>query len=209
VATSRKIRAVKESGRGISRRQFLGAGAALAGSTILAGYGAPNASGVVNEEILLPESVVPGTIDAIVMPDAVHVRNHQGSATIKLSENAEFHRVHTGDHHTADTVNLNDFYVGDEIVAEGQWLDQEFAATALMQGLRLVEGYVASRSGNVLQTANDSVRLEPDTLIKSFGDFVGKPLAEIAVGDYVYGHAWRDPSTNDLVALRISVRREG
>lgn len=72
--------------------------------------------------------------------------------------------------------------------------------------LRLVEEPILDRNGDKLQTVNGTVRLEPYTSTESFYDYVGKPVDEIAVGDYVYGQAWRDPSTDDLVALGISVK---
>lgn len=131
-----------------ARRRFLGAGAALMGSAVLAGYNqVADASHTSSPSDPLPNNVVPGTIERIVMPDTLYVRNSEGSKTIELSENAEFHRARAG-----AASGLDDFFVGDEIVAEGQWSGDVFAATALVQMLRLVEGPVLDRNGDKLQT---------------------------------------------------------
>ncbi len=186
-----------------TRRKVLGIGAAFVSSAFLAGYGrASDASDLSDRYGTLPNYAVPGTVERIVMPDTMHVRNSEGQATIKVADGSRFYRSRQG------TVSgISDFFVGDDIAAEGAWERDVFVATLLMQLLRLVEGPVVGRSGNKLQTVNDIVRLDPDTTTENFSDYVGKPLGEITVGDYVYGQAWRDPSTGELVALRISVKK--
>ena len=186
-----------------TRRKVLGVSAAFVGSAFLAGYGRVSGASDLSELYgTLPNYAVPGTVERIVMPDTMHVRNSEGQATIKVADGSRFYRSRQG-----AVSGISDFFVGDDIAAEGAWEGDVFVATLLMQLLRLVEGPVVGRSGNKLQTVNGAVRLDPDTTTESFSDYVGKPVGEITVGDYVYGQAWRDPSTGELVALRISVKK--
>lgn len=200
---AKQISEHKEKNPGFTRRRFLAGGTAIVGSVVLAGYGQASGASEVSELIEpIPSNVVPGNIERIVMPDTLYVSNSEGQATIMVSGGTEFHRFREG-----AVSGISDFFVGDDIIAEGGWEGKPFAATLLTQMLRLVEGLVVSRNGDKLTTVNGIVRLGPDTITESFSDYLGKPVDEITVGDYVYGQAWRDPFTSELVALRISVKR--
>lgn len=85
-----------------ARRRFLGAGAALMGSAVLAGYNqVADASHTSSPSDSLPNNVVPGTIERIVIPGTLYVRNSEGSKTIELSENADFTVLAQGPHQAA------------------------------------------------------------------------------------------------------------
>jgi len=187
---------------GLTRRQWLKgtSGAVLAGYVALS-RDLSSAAPLAGDQ----EEVAAGVVERIEPPNILKIRGfREGPVSISFSDDAAFWRGHSG-----RVAGLDVFILGDEVVAEGQWTASGFAATTLMSMYRLIEGRVVHRKDNRLQTTGGIVQLTSDTVLLDGDGFVDKTLDGLAVGDDIVAEVWRDPSTRDLVALRIGVRKAG
>jgi hypothetical protein len=178
----------------ISRRQVLGAGATLAGLALVS-------PSLTSETLGAGEDVLIGVVERVESPSTLLVTSSGNPAVIKLADAAVLSHGPSG-----LVAGLGAFIPREEVVAEGQWIDGAFIATALMTRYRLVEGTIVRRHGNRLETTAGDVLLAPYTVPESAPDFTAKPLNHLRVGDTIWADGWHDPTISNFVALRIGVR---
>lgn len=145
--------------------------------------------------------VVAGVIERIQLPRALNIRTVKGPAAIQFSDDAAFWHSNMG-----RVQGIAAFAPGEEVVAEGHWMTDAFAATALMSMCRLTEGHIIRRQENRLYTTSGIVRLTSDTRPEATAEGVAKPLTELTTGDEIIALVWVDPDTGDRVALKICVK---
>jgi hypothetical protein len=142
-----------------------------------------------------------GVVERIDSPRVLNVHSRAGPGVIRFSDDATFFRGHS-----KRVTGLAAFMPGDEVVAEGEWVADGFAATSLLSTYRFVEGRIVRRQGMRLETTDATIQLIPDTKILQDHGFISKPLAQVGVGDEIVADVWRDPSTGQFLALRLGVR---
>lgn len=145
------------------------------------------------------DQVLPPT--TLILPETFTRPDLVGRTVVEFSPSAEFWRGRFG-----RVAELDAFIPNDQIVAEGEWIVDAFAARKLLTYCHLIEGSVVQRAGDRIQTTSGTIQLVSDTFPIKGPGFVSKPLAEIGAGDPLWVEAWDDPVTQDLVALRIGVR---
>lgn len=183
----------------LTRRHLLiSAGAAVGSFVVLRVVDVRKVSSAPGEITLI------GVVERVDSPRALNVRTTAGPGVIRFSDDAIFWRGRSG-----RVTGLAAFVTGDEVVAEGQWATNVFTAATLMSLYRFIEGRITQRQGDRLQTTGGAVQLMPDTVLLGGHGFMGKPLAQLAAGDDIVADAWRDPTTGNLVALRMGVRMAG
>lgn len=93
---------------------------------------------------------------------------------------------------------------GDEIVAEGDWSGDHFAAVNVGPLYRDVQVKVVRRRGSQLVTTDDTIRITKQT--RSVESYAGQPIDidAIGTGAALAVEGVRDPATGELVATRIS-----
>lgn len=125
-----------------------------------------------------------------------------GTQTIRVTGATALSPVRTG-----GAAGLAAFAPGDEIIAEGQWGADGFAARALATLYRPIEGRLTGRQGDRLQTTAGVVLLTPTTRPVADDRLTDKPLAQLAVGDEIAALTWRDPASGDLDACLLGVKK--
>lgn len=121
---------------------------------------------------------VSGVIEEMTAPSTLRLRRDGGVLHIQLSADAAIWRE--------GLATMEDFSVGDEVVAEGRWLDRDrFEASALIDMYRLVEGTVLSREDGTLLTSRGTIRLVASTRVQH-----GAGLAATSSTDYQIGQGF-------------------
>lgn len=155
-----------------------------------------SATGIVNQSADAP--IVSGTVEGVNGTGLVRIRNNAGITVIALSASGTIRRGHRG-----AGSSLAALVPGDEIVAVGTWAGGYFAATALLSRYRLAMGRIIHRDGDLLQLADRTVWLRPDTISIGARGGAGPALAFFGAGDEIISDVWHDPVSGDLVAGSI------
>lgn len=189
-----------------TRRHLLrGAGAVAVGTVLLrVDEGTPLHPHAVGAAGAAPGggvTVLAGRVERIAPEGVIQVRGRDGLKTIRPADTATFRRGHA-----QPATGRATFVPGDEVTAEGQWAADVFVASVLMTMFRPLEGRITGRHGDRLETTTGTLRIAPDSLSLAESALTAKPLAQLAVGDYLVGSAWRDGIEGVLTAARIGVR---
>lgn len=189
-----------------SRREFL-----KISSLLFAGTGATLlldralAHGEFPDEMLEADEdeIVVGTIVLIDASGLVNIQGPEKTIQVYFTDDAFFSR---GKHGVVSGVN--DYVLGDKVVADGVWEGEIFRAHTLMSIYQLVEGTVTARTEDSLITTGGTLLLVPETKPTKGYIYTEKSLSQIAVGDDIGALTWQEPETNDYFTLRIGVAEE-
>jgi hypothetical protein len=187
-----------------SRRQFLKVGSLLfAGTGVALLSEQARAHGKFPGLELAEEhegEVVAGTIARIDPSGMVYVQSLEKTVPVTFTQETFFSRGKQG------VVNsVNDYILGDKVVAEGVWEGDAFRAHTFMSIYQLIEGTVTARTVERLETTGGTLLLIPETKPARGYAYDEKPLSEITVGDGIGALAWQAPGASDYFALRIGV----
>ena len=189
----------------LSRRQFLKAtGAMIAVASAIFLWDRPWAYGIADQIVELDEDqIVYGTIENIDSSGVVYLNSQESMVSVQFSSDSIFSRGNLG-----HVRGVNDFVIGDQVVAEGEWNGDVFQANALMSIYLAIEGTILTRTNNHLETSAGTLLLTPETRASRGNAFVEKPLDDLATGDEIGAMVWREPGVGDFIVLRIGVRGE-
>lgn len=177
----------------ISRRQLIkGVSVALGGFSLVGLPGLLPANAT--EEQL--QRLAIGTVEARG-PNTLRVRTRNGLVTVRCVAEATYGRG------VSPSASLGSFVHGDEIVAEGSWMNGVFTATSVVSMYREVKARISTRDGNLLHTSAGIVELTPDTTAEGTDAFIARPLAELRAGDFIGALVWIEPKTGHQVALKV------
>lgn len=187
----------------LTRRQVLKAfGVTLVGGGSAAVFGRSLAAEPVSEEV----PFVTGTLERIEQSDLLYLSSLDPNQalqtiTVKVLPTATISRGVQGIVNSAD-----DFVPGEKMVAEGNWIDGLFVATALMSLYYFVEGEILERRLERLETTAGVIILTPDTEPAVVEGYEAEPLEKLAAGDEIAALAWDDPTNNTYVATKVGTR---
>jgi hypothetical protein len=190
----------------LTRRQALIAGAAagvaLGGLAIVPPLSTGAESGTSSADA--GAKYLAGAITAIEARDTLQLRALDGIRTVKIRQGAAVHRAAT----VVDGELA--FTIGEEIVAEGVWSGEVFAATALHTMHRVIEARVVAREGQQVRTDRGGViTLTSETRPRD--SFAGHalPTSRVTPGAEVAVLGRIDPRSGTLIAELISDRSHG
>lgn len=149
------------------------------------------------EESSSPEVVV-GTVSSVDEPDRMAVQTAQGPVGILISQGASLWRDHPA--------SITAFVPGDEVVAEGDWSNGQFAATYMVSLYRLLEAVIVGREDSHLDTTAGVVQLTDDSLPQGGSMLESIPLPELGAGESIVVLGRRDPLASEFIGLRIGVK---
>lgn len=190
------------SGQKLTRRQMLKA----AGATIIGGGAAIFAKSLAAESAGEEAPLVVGTLERIEPPDLLHVSTDPAQSPakttlVKAPDTATFSRGLQG------VVNDVDAFVpGDKVVAEGEWEDGLFVATALMSLYYSIEGEIIERDQERLETTAGTILLTPESEKAAAAGYEAISLDELAAGDEIAALVWNDPTINTYLAAKVGTR---
>ncbi len=177
-------------GTSITRRKFLGTGAAagvaLAGYAFLGYANDAHANGPY-------DPVLPGIVTRVGAPNTLHVVNRAGPAIARFSGTATFWRD--------GPARLTDFLPGDEVVAEGAWAENVFSATNLVCFFHAIHGTVTAVGENLYVTTTGIVRVTQYTRFQN-------PASKLAVGTAIFAIGRLDNMARQLVAGKIGLNQD-
>jgi hypothetical protein len=188
----------------IRRKEFLaGTGAAVVGLTYLQGPAlggdsvslADGSSGPFSP---VSATVVTGVVEKVDPPARVFLRTGKATTRVDFSNDALFWHD--------EATDLADFAVGEEVVAEGAWTAADvFEGQSLINLYREVNGEVTGRQGDRLETTSGAIRVTKVTRRQSDQALTTISSTDVALGDQISALGRVDPTSGDLVALRLSV----
>jgi hypothetical protein len=188
----------------LTRRQVLRAmGATLVGGGSAAVFGKSFATESVSEEV----PFVTGTLERIEQSDLLYLSSldpnqARQTITVKVLPTATISRGVQG------IVNSTDgFVLGEKVIAEGNWVDGLFVATALMSLYYFVEGEILERKQERLETTAGIILLTPDTEPAASAGYEAEPLEKLATGDEIAALVWDDPTNNTYVAAKVGTQK--
>jgi hypothetical protein len=157
-----------------------------------------------NSRLPIPSTRTPvliGTIERVVPPSTLHLRNGAAQFIVEFASGATFWRDHLA--------TLASFVPGDAVIAEGKQANGVFASTALMSILRRVEGRILRRVDDQLHTTAGIVQLTSDTHSRDGVGLVARPLTALAAGDEILAFGRYERATGMVIALLIGVKTLG
>lgn len=172
----------------LSRRELLRRG--VLGTTAMAT--ASIATKAIAEE---SQPVIAGVIDRVEPPNTVVLRRSDGPSIVTFGSDATFWRD--------EPARLEDFVPGDEVAVEGNGPSNAFAGSHMTTTARLVETVVDRRDGLRLFTAAGQIEIIPQTEL--LANHRSKPLEQIGRQDRVIAICRIDPSSSNLIALRLGI----
>lgn len=164
------------------RGAALGAGALVTSPLLPPVLSAPNT-----------DPLVAGVLESVQSERLATIRTSEGPIQVALAEDCTIWRDREA--------SLADFRPNDEIVATGHWQDSDFSASVFMSMLRLLDGRVRARRGNVLELDTGAVLITEET---SPEDRKDKAIREIRRGDWIQARGRYDAPSQQLVAIAIS-----
>jgi hypothetical protein len=184
----------------LTRRQILKAvGATIVGGGSVAIFGRSLAAEPGNEA-----PIIIGTLERVEPPDLLHISSANPSQSaqtiiVKVPSTATISRGLQG------IVSSTDVFVpGDKVVAEGEWKDGLFVATALMSLYYYIEGEIIERRQERLETTAGVILLTPESEKAAADGYEAVPLDELADGDEIAALVWNDPISNTNLAARVA-----
>lgn len=184
------------SSRRVSRRRFL----EYTGVAVIGGYTVlqPGLAGASDG----PASGdgVAGIVDHVDSPEIFIESPAAGSITaVRTTAASEIWRE--------GLVDLSVFDPGDEILALGDWDDQELVASYVTSLYRSVEGVVQSRTDTQLQTTNGTLELISETQPIEDSDItlIATPIDDISPGDQIFAGGRLNGASGNVVVLRVGV----
>jgi hypothetical protein len=182
----------------LNRRQFvIGTGATLTAIAVAVPTVAASANDVTGD-------VIPGVIERIDPPDALYLRRlGDGSAppVVEFESDASFWRAGL-------PVSLSSYVIGDEVVVRGQSTRGRFLANYMCTMYRKIEGEVLERDGGDLRIDGAEVDVAPSTLPWNGPRLIAKPVSSLSSGDHIVALCRRDPTTGELIAAQVGIRKD-
>jgi hypothetical protein len=154
------------------------------------------------------DEIIGGKIVFIDASGFVNIQSQEKTIPVYFSDGASFARGKQG-----AVSGINDYELGEKVVADGVWEGEIFRAHTLMSIYQLVEGTVIDRTRDSLLTTGGTLHFVPET--KAANGYISmeeplrqlkeKPLSQIEVGDDFGALIWQEPEAKDYFALRIGV----
>jgi hypothetical protein len=178
----------------ITRRQLLkGIGTTILGYMIFA----PNRTSAASSAAVNPDNYLAGSIERLETPQTAHLKTPKGAVKVRFTNDAAFWRY--GSHGGA---KFTDYAQREEVVAEGEWLNDVFQAKALHTKFRSVEGRITARQVNRLETTVGVLHLTPTTRDQGSN----KSVARLALGDEVRAMIGVEPNSGNRLVAAIQVK---
>jgi hypothetical protein len=184
----------------LTRRQILKAvGATIVGGGSVAIFGKSLAAEPGNGA-----PIVSGILERVEPPDLLHISSAKQTAQtiiVKVPSTATVSRGLQG------IVSSPDVFVpGDKVVAEGEWKDGLFVATALMSLYYYIEGEIIERRQERLETTAGVILLTPKSEKAAADGYEAVPLDNLTDGDEIAALVWNDPINNTYLAAKVAAR---
>jgi hypothetical protein len=185
-----------ESSGHVNRKQLLvGASGALIGGVLLAQETAARTAASPPRAFSAAASNVAVGVVERVEPPRLYLRRADDSITVEFADDSVFQRDHP--------VTLAEFTAGDEVVAEGEWVDGSFLGRSLSNVSHLLEGSITEEARDRIRTSAGVVLITPDTRYLVGRELVADRPAHMEVGSGIAALGRRTPG-GDLVGLVIT-----
>jgi hypothetical protein len=139
--------------------------------------------------------VVTGPIQMIAPPNSMVLGQDVGSADVKFSPDTVFWRD--------GPVTLESFLLGEDVVAEGEWVGEVFSGSALIPVFYQVEGQVLSVKGETIETTAGTLRLTSFSRRQQGAELSPLMASDFAVGSNVAALTRKEPGNEELIVLSV------
>jgi hypothetical protein len=189
----------------LSRRQLLLGACALVGASVgvmvvSTDTVTPTAASTVTPQ---PQNLLIGVVESVSASNRrMDVRTRTGRSSVTFTSNAIYAR---GADRRVSGVGA--FQAGDEVVVER--LGARVGDAVTVRSLyHLDEGRIVHRQGARLDTNAGVIVLAPSgRAVPGPRESAAKPLESLVAGDEISATTWRDPSSGDHVAVRVSTHK--